>query len=140
MIRDATTADIPRMIEIRAAVRENRLSDPARVTPADYRRRLDDGAIWVCEVDGRIDGFSACDSRDGSIWALFVDPGREGRGVGRALLARACAKLQAAGHATIKLSTDAGTRAERFYRANGWNDRGRDIRGEILFEKAASEA
>jgi hypothetical protein len=32
LIRKATRADIPRIMEIRAAVRENRLRDPSRVT------------------------------------------------------------------------------------------------------------
>ena len=33
MIRKAILSDIPRLMEIRGAVRENRLSDPGRVTP-----------------------------------------------------------------------------------------------------------
>jgi ribosomal protein S18 acetylase RimI-like enzyme len=69
--------------------------------------------------DGVIQGFAAGDPRDGSIFALFVDPAHEGRGIGRALLALACGTLRAAGFATATLSTEPGTRAERFYRTNG---------------------
>ena len=36
MIRTAVLSDIPRLTEIRGAVGENRLSDPSRVTLADY--------------------------------------------------------------------------------------------------------
>ena len=36
-------------------------------------------------------GFSAGDSGDGSIWALFVDPLHESRGIGRALIDAALA-------------------------------------------------
>ena len=44
--------------------------------------------------------------------------------------------LAAAGHARAWLSTDPGTRAERFYRRQGWVDTGRTAEGEIRFEKA----
>ena len=33
------------------------------------------------------------------------------------------------------LSTDPGTRAERFYRADGWTATGVNGKGEIVFEK-----
>jgi len=33
------------------------------------------------------------------------------------------------------LSTDPGTRAERFYRENGWEETGRQDNGEIIFRK-----
>ena len=35
MIRPASLSDLPRIFEIRDSVRENRLSDPGRVTEAD---------------------------------------------------------------------------------------------------------
>jgi hypothetical protein len=62
-------------MEIRFAVRENRLLDPSRVTDADYHWFSENPGIWVWEEDGRILGFSAADTRDGTIWALFIDPG-----------------------------------------------------------------
>jgi hypothetical protein len=34
-VSKAASADIPRLVEIRSAVRENILSDPSRVTTAD---------------------------------------------------------------------------------------------------------
>ena len=46
-------------------------------------------------------GFSPGDPRDGSIWALFVDPADEGRGIGRALLALACDTVRVAGFYTV---------------------------------------
>jgi hypothetical protein len=40
------------------------------------------------------------------------------------------------GRTTIAtLSTDAGTRAERFYRADGWTETGKNTKGELMFEK-----
>ena len=53
-----------------------------------------------------------------------------------ALLPRACEDLRAAGFAAATLTTGPGTRAERFYRTNGWEDTGRQDNGEIVFRKA----
>jgi GNAT superfamily N-acetyltransferase len=134
--RRATETDAGRIREIRDSVRENILSDPARVTPADIRWFLKNGPIWVWqEEDGTVAGFSAGDPRDGWIWALFVAPGHEGKGIGRALLKAACDTLRAAGHTTAFLSTEAGTRAERHYRADGWIVTGTTERGELIFQK-----
>lgn len=136
MIRKATRADLPRILEIRGSVRENRLSDPGRVTVADCEWFLDHAAFWVYVEDGIVQGFSAGDPRDGTIFALFVDPDSEGRGIGRSLLPLACGTLRDAGHAVAKLETDAGTRAERFYRRNGWREVGRKDDGQIVFQCA----
>ena len=62
MLRPALLEDIPAMHALRLAVRENRLSDPSRVTQADYERRLaKPGASWVAEVNGSIAGFAIAD-------------------------------------------------------------------------------
>lgn len=126
-------SDIARLAEIRAAVRENRLTDPGAVTRADYDRFIAEGLMWVAEDRGRIAGFSASDPNDGSIWALFVDPEHEGRGIGHELFERALRDLSDRGHRTAKLTTDPGTRAERFYRARGWIDAGLNSDGELRF-------
>src|SRR5258706_4991186 len=118
-IRRADRDDWPRIHEIRSAVQENRLSDPRLVTDEDMAWFTDNPGIWLWEDQGRIAGFSAGDTRDGSVWALFVDPAREGRGVGRALLQAALNALRHAGHNTATLSTGPGTRAEQFYRRAG---------------------
>jgi GNAT superfamily N-acetyltransferase len=136
MLRRATEADVPRIREIRDSVRENILSDPTRVTPADIAWFLDNGPIWAWDDAGTVAGFSAGDPRNGWIWALFVAPGHEGKGIGRALLKAACETLREAGHKIATLSTEPGTRAERHYRADGWNAAGTTDRGEILFQKS----
>ena len=65
---------------IRLAVRENTLSDPNRITEADYFAALDDlGRTWVIETDGNVVAF-ATGYKAGSIWALFVHPDYEGLG------------------------------------------------------------
>ncbi len=136
MIRKATRADLPRISEIRNAVKENRLGDPTRVTVEICEWFIDHAAFWLWEDGGTVQGFSAGDPRDGTIFGLFVDPAWEGRGIGRALLPLACKTLRDAGHHAAHLDTEAGTRAERFYRRNGWREVGRKPDGQIIFEKA----
>jgi GNAT superfamily N-acetyltransferase len=125
-IRKAREADIPRLIEIRASVRENRLADAASIGAEAYRPYLVNGLCWVAQADGRIAGFAALDSAESSVWALFVAPEAEGRGHGRALLAHLTATARRLGLARLTLSTDAGSRAERLYRRAGWVEAGRD--------------
>jgi GNAT superfamily N-acetyltransferase len=132
-IRRAMQTDLRRIFEIRNAVRENRLSNPGLVTREDCLWYIAGPGIWVWQDAERINGFAASDTRDGSIWALFVDPEHEGRGIGRALLSRAVAVLQDAGYRAATLSTGAGTRAARFYREAGWIEDGLTAKGEQRF-------
>lgn len=135
-LRRAVPEDIPRLHEVRVAVRENRLSDPSRITPEQYASRMTrpEGA-WVAEVDGVVAGFAIADFPSRSIWALFVKPGLEGQGIGRALLQRVTASLEADGPGTIHLSTEAGSRAARVYAAAGWTEVGRLPNGELHFTR-----
>jgi GNAT superfamily N-acetyltransferase len=98
LIRKATREDVPRLFEIRGAVRENRLGDPGRVTVALCEWFTENSAFWLWVEEGRVQGFSAADPRNGSIFGLFVDPAYEGRGIGRKLLPLACETLRKAGY------------------------------------------
>lgn len=131
--RRATADDIEHLIRIRGAVRENRLRDPASVTRADYDWFVEQGRIWLGEISGEVAGFAAGDPRDGTIWALFVDPRFAGMGLGAVLLKKVCADLQADGHAVLRLSTDPGTRASRLYARLGWEEQGLLPDGEMAF-------
>jgi GNAT superfamily N-acetyltransferase len=134
-IRRARPDERDRITEIRFAVQENQLSDQSLVTDEDYAWFEEHPGIWVWDEDGKILGFSAGDTRDGTIWALFVDPACERRGIGRALFETACGTLRHAGHRTATLTTDPGTRAEHFYRAAGWKIVGTSTRGELIFRE-----
>ena len=126
LFREARIEDIPAISGIRLLVTENVLSDPRKVTPeicADYLSASGKG--WLCEVEGEVVGFSIASLRDASIWALFVKPGYEGRGIGTSLLKLATGWLFSMGALTISLSTEANTRADRMYESQGWK------RGEI---------
>ena len=134
-IRRATQSDVARIMEIRHSVRENRLSDPNLVTAGDCVEFIERSEIWVWEEEEAVHAFAAGDIRDGWIWALFVAPEYEGRGIGRALLSIACETLRNAGYEVANLSTAAGTRAERFYTENDWTAVNKNGRGEVLFNK-----
>src|SRR5215468_6643227 len=133
MIRKATVDDWARISEVRNAVRENRLSPANVARVADTARWIyQHGTFWVWEQDGAIQGFAVADVRDGTIFGLFVHPDYEGRGIARALLPLACEDLRLAGHGIARLSTEAGSRAERFYLRHGWTDTGRRENGEVV--------
>lgn len=139
-IRVAADADIPEMHRVRMAVRENRLVDPSSIQPHHYGALMAAGGrAWVAEAgsadaSGRIVGFAVGDRERSSVWALFVEPGFEGLGIGRRLHDTMLSWLFAAGAERVRLGTDPGTRAERFYRAAGWRELGAAGKGEARYE------
>jgi GNAT superfamily N-acetyltransferase len=123
------------MQRVRAAVRENRLVS-VTLTAEDYRRAIRaPGAGWVARVEGVLRGFAVGDSASGNVWALFVEPGHEGCGLGRALHDTLLAWLERHGPDTLWLTTEPDTRAERFYRTAGWRESGTTSSGELRFER-----
>lgn len=138
--REAQIADLPAIMEVRLAVNENRLSDPTRVTEADYTDYITRrGKGWVCEMDNRIVGFAIADLEEHNIWALFILPGFEGMGIGRRLQQDMLNWYFSNTSETVWLSTAAGTRAEGFYRKTGWREAGMYSAIEIKFEMSADE-
>ncbi len=133
VIRAAGMEDIARMHRIRMAVRENRLSDPERITEDSYLPYVRDGSAWVAELDAKVVGFAALDVAGASIWALFVDPAAQGCGIGKALHERMLQAAAAIGLERLSLSTAPGTRAELFYAAGGWTSDGLTESGDIRF-------
>ncbi len=82
--REAINEDIPRIQVVRNSVKENMLSDPALVSDADCEDYISRrGKGWVCEIDGNIVGFAIADLVDHNIWALFVQPGFDKKGIGK---------------------------------------------------------
>ena len=135
--REATIHDIPQIQIVRHSVRENTLSDPALVTDADCAEFLTvRGKGWVCEVEGQVVGFSIVDLKGRNIWALFLRPELEGRGIGRQLHDRMLDWYFAQTRATVWLGTSPNTRAEGFYRKAGWVAVGWHGEKELRFEMA----
>lgn len=133
--RIATLDDIPQLMGIRNAVTENKLSDPERIRVEDYTGHLTrKGKGWVCEADARILGFSVVDIQQHNVWALFVLPGYERKGIGRQLHDMMLDWYFSHSTHPIWLGTAPGTRAEQFYLRAGWTSAGLRENGEIHFE------
>ena len=136
-IRVAGIEDIAAMHAIRLAVRENALSDPSKVRPSDYERYLTTrGRGWVHVLDGAITGFAIADADARSVWALFVTPEFEGRGIGRRLHDVMVDWLFRSSSGTVWLTTEPGTRAARMYAGSGWQHVGETASGEWRFERS----
>ena len=138
--REAVISDIPQLQLIRNAVKENVLSNPALVQDKDYVEYLTErGKGWVCEKDGIIIGFAIADLKDDNIWALFVHPDQEQIGIGKALHEIMLNWYFKQQKERVWLSTGANTRAEKFYRLQGWREAGIYGKGEIKFEMSKEE-
>lgn len=123
------------MSAVRLSVKENVLNNPARISAADYTDYLTRrGRGWVAEDAGHIVGFAIVDKQEHSVWALFVHPNFDQRGIGKELHQRLLDWYFAQSAEPLWLSTTPGTRAEEFYRRQGWQQTGRTSSGEVRFE------
>jgi len=135
MIREAVPEDIPQIQVVRNSVKENQLSDPALVPDKDvedYMTRRGKG--WVFETGKTIIGFAIISVTDKNVWALFVEPGHEKKGIGRTLHDEMMNWYFGQTMDTAWLGTAPGTRAAAFYRKAGWIEVGLHGKGEIKFE------
>ena len=134
MLRTAVAADIPAIQRVRASVKENRLVSIV-ITDEDVRTAIEDtGRGWVMETDGEVVAFAVGNAATGNVWALFVHPEHEGRGYGRQLHDAMVNWLWTAGLRRLWLTTEPGTRAQRFYDAAGWQLTGTTVDGELRYE------
>ncbi|MFJ8535335.1 GNAT family N-acetyltransferase [Streptomyces sp. NPDC093591] len=154
LIRPMTTADCARVAEIRIGgwrsaykdlVPQSHL-DALDVAQDTERRRAHlaqaDGSVLnvVAERYGEVVGW-ACHGpyRDGEVrtedaelYALYVDPGRFGGGIGHALLQESLRRCTAAGHARMLLWVlEHNTRARRFYERAGFRPDGAEEPFEV---------
>ncbi|MDB5200785.1 MAG: family acetyltransferase [Ferruginibacter sp.] len=135
IIREAIVEDISRMQQIRNAVKENMLPDPGLVRDEDYDLFMNEkGNGWVCAIDEKVVGFAIVDLQDHNVWALFILPEFEGRGIGKALHEQLLNWYFNQTKTTLWLGTAYNTRAEKFYRAAGWKEAGTNGPKEIRFE------
>lgn len=133
--REAAPKDIPQIQVVRNAVKENMLSNPNLVTDADCLEFITQrGKGWVCEIGDTVVGFAIADLQDSNIWALFIHPDFEGRGIGKTLQKLMLDWYFAQGKDHVWLGTAPGTRAEQFYRTSGWVENGTNGSKEIKFE------
>jgi GNAT superfamily N-acetyltransferase len=137
MLRQAVTADIADIQRVRHSVRENRLVSTT-ISDEQVRRAIEEtGRGWVIEAHGEIVAFAIGNATNGNIWALFVHPEHERRGYGRLLHDTMVGWLSSRGPERLWLTTEPGTRAQRFYAAAGWNCSGTTEGGELRYERSA---
>ncbi|SDF30086.1 MULTISPECIES: GNAT family N-acetyltransferase [Thalassobaculum] len=136
--RRGVPEDIERLYQIVAAVRENRQFETAASFDAAVHPFLKAGLCWVLSIGPAIVGFVAVDARAGSVEMLYVHPAHEGKTIGRALMRRALGDLIRLGHRIAWLVTARETRAERFYRAQGWVEMAEAGRGSVKLAKKLS--
>jgi GNAT superfamily N-acetyltransferase len=140
LFREAKPGDIRQMQVVRNAVKENMLSDPGQVTDSDCEEYITvRGKGWVCEVEGRVVGFAIADLKENNIWALFVSPEFEQKGIGKKLQDMMLDWYFSQTKETVWLGTAPGTRAETFYRKSGWSEVGTHGKGEVKFEMTYSD-
>jgi GNAT superfamily N-acetyltransferase len=138
IFREAQAPDIPQIQMVRNLVKENTLSDPGLVTDEDCENYLlNRGKGWVCEIENRIVGFAIVDVVDHNVWALFVHPEFEKKGIGGKLHDAMLNWYFNKTNDAIWLGTAPNTRAEKFYREAGWEETGTHGKGEIKFELTA---
>lgn len=135
IFREALLSDIHQIQIVRNAVKENTLSNPALVTDADCEEYLTlRGKGWVAVADDAVLGFSIVDLKENNIWALFVHPDYEAKGIGKKLHHLMLNWYFDQTKKTVWLGTSPGTRAEKFYNHMGWTEVGKHGSKEIKFE------
>jgi GNAT superfamily N-acetyltransferase len=136
-IREAQLNDIAQIQVVRNAVKENTLSNPALVSDNDCEEFISQrGKGWVCEIDNNIVGFAIADLKENNIWALFLHPDFEKQGIGKQLHNTMLNWYFSQTETTVWLGTAPNTRAETFYRKQGWLEAGTHGKGEVKFEMA----
>jgi ribosomal protein S18 acetylase RimI-like enzyme len=134
VIRPAVRTDMPGLWEVRYSVAENTLT-LGRISDEELLHSIEEGGCgWVADEHGRIVGF-AIGLHSGNVWALFVRPEAEGRGIGSALHAEMLAWFAQQRLDRLWLSTGSNTRAKAFYEARGWQYAGPYGPDEVRLER-----
>jgi GNAT superfamily N-acetyltransferase len=135
IFREATIDDIDNYMIVRMAVKENVLNNPALVTREDNVNYLTKfGKGWVCEIENQIIGFSIVGLVQRNVWALFVLPGCENKGIGRKLHDLMMKWYFSQTTEKIWLGTEPNSKAAAFYQKRGWTKVGMYGENETKFE------
>lgn len=146
-IRVADATDVAGLFRVRLSVNENKATmvdlEKYGVTPESLPKMLlNKGRGWVAEVDGVIRAFSMADAEKSTIFALFIEPGFEGKGIGRKLMDKAETWLAEMGCEQVWLETDRNprVRANGFYRHIGWKESNIQPDGQVKFIKVLNRS
>ncbi|AEN64716.1 GCN5-related N-acetyltransferase [Enterobacter soli] len=137
-IRTAQPSDVNSIFDVRTSVTENHLSREEMrligITESAVADMIEQSqCAWVAILNDNVIGFSMILPDEGCLFAAFVLPEYQGRGIGRRLVELAEHELFKH-HETAWLETDKNSRAAQFYMQLGWvkkkNIDGTDIRLE----------
>ena len=139
VVREARGTDLPGISRVRTSVVENLLTreqlDQRGITEASVAASfLADSKGWVALSGDEVVAFSIADRASRSIFALFVLPQFEGRGLGSQLFDMAVDWLWANGADLVWLTTGPDTRAAGFYERRGWVATGTTETGDVRYE------
>jgi len=136
-IRPASTADtraIHELVQLAYAHYVPRIGGPAEPMKVDYAAKVAGGGTSVAEDDGEVVGLIvlAMEPDHLLIENVAVDPGRQGEGIGRSLLAFAETVARDAGLSTVRLYTHLTmTENQAFYPRLGYEETHRTPVGEF---------
>ncbi len=138
-IRPACVSDVAAMFQVRASVGENKMTAQelaaVGVTPAAIAEAVRSAPCsWVAAVNDEVVGFAMVDLDSACLFALFVLPEHEGRGIGTELTRR-CEQALFQQHASAWLETAKDSRAARLYRHLGWSHEVDIGDGDVRLEK-----
>jgi len=140
--RPAVPADAAACIDLRGRTRENAFSAEQLaalgITVESWSAGIAQGGFpgHVAEADGALVGYCFGDRDSGEIIVLALLPAWEGKGIGKALLARMVDDFQGWGMERLFLgcAADPTVRSHGFYRHLGWRPTGEidDLGDEVL--------
>lgn len=139
-VRTARLSDIEGMFDVRTSVIENHLSREEMreigITEGVVGDMIEKSlCAWVATENNKIIGFSMILPGEGCLFAAFVSPEYEGKGIGRRLVMLAEQELFQH-HDIAWLETDKNSRAAKFYMQLGWGNE-TDLNGtDIKLEKS----
>lgn len=138
-IRLARPSDVGGIFRVRTSVNENVLTVTEMaemgITEVSVSEMIQSApCAWVACDGVQIVGFSMIDSDEGSLFAAFVLPSFEGKGIGKKLV-HAAEEVLFSKHALAWLETAGTSRAAGFYRHLGWGNEQDIGEGDVRLEK-----
>ena len=130
-IRAATAADIPAIVDIVGRAYRHyiaRIDKPPGPMPDDYLARVSEDAVWVLQDGPAIAGILVLLSAPEYLLLdnIAIAPERQGRGMGRRLLAFAESEALRRGYREIRLYThQTMIENQRLYASIGYEETGR---------------